>query len=727
MRRRDAVAWGGLAVLLCLAGCHRDSGGGDGKVGKFPGAPIVLISIDTLRSDHLPAYGYHGVETPALDALRRDAVLFERVYSHTPLTLPSHVSMLTGQLPGRHGVRDNVGYPFDAARHPFLPRLFHDAGYATGAAVSAYVLRGETGLAKGFDLYDDGVSLRPTEVLGNSQRPGGESTRAALSWLTRVEAERKPFFLFLHLYEPHTPYEPPEPFASRYSAVPYDGEIAAADAIVGDFLAELKKRGIYDQAVILLLSDHGEGLGDHGEQEHGILLYREALQVPLLLKLPGGKLGGTSVAAPAEIVDVAPTLLALAGLPLPSGLDGASLLDLRRPDASARRIYSETWYPRLHFGWSELASMIEDHSHYIDAPQPELYDLAADPGERKNVLASERRTYAALRSSVAQLKTPLTAPSQVDSETAAKLASLGYLASSAGATSGPLPDPKSRIGTLASVAHALQLVTDQRFAEAVPLLRQIVAENPRMADAWENLGQSLQKLGRREEALAAYKKAMDVSGGVSHVALATGWLLLEMGRFDEARRHAELALATDAAPARNLLAQIELARHDLPSAEKEARAALAVRGSRIGPLLTLAQILKQEGQLAKALQTVQQAVDEVAKMEGNPKYSGLWFLYGDLLARSGRDDEAERAFAREIADFPANPGPYTGLALLYASQNRPADAVAMLRRLVERNDSPVAFIEAVRTLRTLGDPQGAAALKRYGLSRHPESKELRAL
>jgi arylsulfatase A-like enzyme/Flp pilus assembly protein TadD len=720
MIRRAAVL---VAVAAVLAGCR--GGDGNGNIGPFPGAPIVVISIDTLRSDHLPAYGYKGVETPALDALRKDAVLFERVYSHTPLTLPSHVSLLTGELPSHHGVRDNLGYPFIADKHPFLPRLLGRAGYATGAAVSAYVLRGETGLAAGFDSYDDGISLRPTEALGNSQRSGRESSRAALAWLETVQG--KPFFLFLHLYEPHTPYEPPEPFASRYRAVPYDGEIATADSIVGDFLAELKKRGLYDKSVIVLLSDHGEGLGDHGEQEHGILLYREALQVPLFLKLPEGKLGGTSVAAPAQIADLTPTLLALAGQPVPQEVDGASLLGLRQADAPERSIYAETWYPRLHFGWSELASMIRGRSHYIEAPQPELYDLAADPGEKKNVLPEERRTYAALKGEVAKRKTPLAAPSQVDAETTAKLASLGYLGAPSAQGSGPLPDPKTRIGSLETFSRAMTLFSGQRYAEAVPLLRQTLAENPRMADAWENLGRALQAMGQRDEALDAYKKAMEMTQGVSHVAIATGWLLLDMKRLDEARRHAELALATDASPAHNLLAQIALAKKDYPAAEKEARAALAARGSRIGPLLTLAQTLKEEGQLDKALETTQQAVGEVDRMEGDPKYSGLWFLRGDLLARAGRDAEAEQAFQREIQNFPGNTAPYSRLAILYAAQGRTQEAVGILRTMVERNNSPLAYAEAVRTLRTLGDPQGAAALLRYARTVHPESRELREM
>jgi arylsulfatase A-like enzyme/Tfp pilus assembly protein PilF len=711
-----------LVLAALLGGCR---GGDEAAVGPFPGVPIVVISIDTLRSDHLPAYGYKGVETPALDALRKDAVLFERAYSHTPLTLPSHVSVLTGELPGRHGVRDNLGYAFDPAKHPFLPLLLHQAGYATGAAVSAYVLRGETGLAKGFDAFDDGISLRPTEALGNSQRSGGESARAALAWLDKVQD--KPFFLFLHLYEPHTPYTPPEPFASRYRAAPYDGEIATADAIVGDFLAELKKRGLYDKAILALLSDHGEGLGDHGEQEHGILLYREALQVPLLLKLPGGKLGGTSVANPAQLVDLAPTLLALAGQKVPPEMDGGSLLDLRRRDAPARALYAETWYPRLHFGWSELASMIQGSSHYIEGPQPELYDLAADPGETKSILTAERRTYAALRAEVAKRKTPLAAPSQVDAETAAKLSSLGYAAGGAAPASGPLPDPKARVGSLADFTQAMTLFADQRYAEAVPLLRHTLAANPGMADAWEHLGRALQALGQREEALDAYKKAMETSGGVGHVAIATGWLLLDMGRLDEARQHAELALATDASPAHNLLGQIALAKKDYAAAEKEAQAALAAGGSRIGPLLTLAQTLKEEGKLDKALETTQKAVDEVAKMEGDPKYSGLWFLHGDLLARAGRDAEAEQAFLHEINNFPANTAPYTRLAVLYTAQGRTQEAIAALRKMVESNDSPLAYAEAVRTLRTLGDPQGAAALLRYAQEKHPESRELRGL
>ena len=245
---------------------------------------MVIISIDTLRADHLPIYGAAGPETPAIDALAKDSVVFENAYSHVPLTLPSHVTILTGLLPKDNGVRNNLGYRFDSAAHPSVPTLLKARGYATGAAVSAYVLRGATGLAAAFDDYDDQMD-RASEgtAMGEVQRPGARTVAVAVRWVnTRRD---QPFFYLLHLFEPHAPYAPPEPFKSRYAAHPYDGEIAAADAVLGQFLEALKSGGVYDRATIILLSDHGEGLGDHGEAQHGIFLYREAIHVPLLLKL----------------------------------------------------------------------------------------------------------------------------------------------------------------------------------------------------------------------------------------------------------------------------------------------------------------------------------------------------------------------------------------------------------------------------------------------------------
>jgi arylsulfatase A-like enzyme/Flp pilus assembly protein TadD len=713
-----------FVVLAVLAVLVSACGGGDsGQPGPYRNAPIILISVDTLRSDRLPAYGYDKVKTPALDAFRKESVLFERAYSHVPLTLPSHATILSGRLPGEHGVRDNSGYVFSAAKTPYLPKLLHDAGYRTGAAVSTFVLRAETGMAEGFDRYEANIEVRATESLGNSQRSGRETSRVALEWLKTVSSQ--PFFLFFHLYEPHTPYAPEPAFASYPD--PYDGEVATADAIVGAFLDELKRMGVYDKAVIVLLADHGEGLRDHGEQEHGIFLYREALQVPLMVKLPEGERGGSTVKEPVQLLDVFPTILGLAGLPVPMGSTGGggrSLFDSGAGGSGERTVYAETFYPRLHLGWSEFHSAIRGGSHYIEAPEPELYDLGADPAEKTNVLTRERRTYAELRKAVDSLKTPLTGPSAVDEETAAKLASLGYLGSSVKTGDGPLPDPKGKIHTLDDFGRALQLASEQRYAEAVPLFQQLVRENPSMLDSWESLGQSLQKLGRHGEALAAYEEAMKVSGGAGHVALSLASLLLDMDRLDDARRHAELGLATSPAVAHNLLAQVALAKKDLPVAEKEARAALDARGSRLGPLVTLASVLEAQGKLDEALKLTD---DALAEMKPGQKFTGLYLVRGDLFGRLGRAPEAEQAFQREIRDFPADTSAYTRLAVLYASANQPAAAIAALRRMVETQNSPAAFIAAVKTLRILGDPQGAAALLRHAIAMHPESKELRAL
>ena len=350
--------------------------------------PVIIISIDTLRADRLPAYGYAAIETPAIDAFAAEAVLFERAYSHVPQTLPAHTSLLSGRLPFEHGVRDNLGFAVDPEEQ-LLPDLLRGLGMQTGAVVSSYVLRREVGLARGFDFYDDRMPVATGEAsVGQVQREGLASLEVTERWLDSLESSR--FFLLWHIYEPHTPYAPPERYAG-YG--PYDGEVAFADEIVGRFLDALRARDLYDDATIFLLSDHGEGLGDHDEQEHGIFLYDESIRVPWIAKLPGGVNGGARVARPVQHIDLMPTVLDLVGAPTVTGLRGRSLLPLLR-DAEAtvadQGIYAEGLYSRYHFGWSELLALTGPRYRYIKAPREELYDLETDPGERRSSLPCSR-------------------------------------------------------------------------------------------------------------------------------------------------------------------------------------------------------------------------------------------------------------------------------------------------------------------------------------------------
>jgi arylsulfatase A-like enzyme len=422
------------ALLATASACSR------APTSTYPKASVILVSIDTLRADHLAMYGYRSGRTPHLDRLGREGVVVDDVYSHVPLTLPAHASLFTGLLPPKHEVRDNMGFRLKDG-HRTLAERFKAAGFATGGAISAYVLRAQTGIARGFDRYDDELVIDAgTQALGALQRDGG----VAVDSLTRfvVEQGEKRFFAFLHLYEPHSPWAPPE--KHRDLAVPYDGDVAYADELLGRFVDGLRSRGLLERAILAVTSDHGEGLGDHGEQEHGIFLYREALHVPLVLRLPGGAGAGTRLRGPVSQVDVPATLLDLAGLAT-DGMDGVSLRgDLAKGAAQARTVYSETLYPRYHFGWSDTYAATESRFRFIRAPRPELYDLDKDPGEKDNLAPQRPQAMASMGGWLEKVIGGVTAPEAVDAETREKLAALGYVGGGSGTLAqGDLPGSAS--------------------------------------------------------------------------------------------------------------------------------------------------------------------------------------------------------------------------------------------------------------------------------------------
>lgn len=724
-----AVAAALAAAALALGGCGEPPAA-DARAPA--GTPVVLVSIDTLRADRLPAYGYGGVATAAIDRLRGDGILYERAYSHVPLTLPSHSSLLTGLLPAGHGLRDNIGYFLDAERVaageiPHLPLALQRAGYATGAAVSSYVLRSKMGLDQGFDLYEDSIEFRTGTGLGGLQRPGSETLELSRGWL-REHAD-EPFFFFFHIYEPHTPYQPLPEFASRY-ADPYDGEVASADRIVGDLFAELDRLGVYERAIVILLSDHGEGLGQHGEDEHGVLLYSSTLHVPLIVKLPGGRFAGRAASAPVQLIDVFPTLAALLGLEPSAPLPGASLLALLDGEPPPRRIYAETFYPRLHFGWSELTSLFDERHQYIHGPDPELYDLVDDPDESDNLIRRRARLAAALRDDLEGFDRALEGPAAADEETRQALAALGYIGSVGTVDdSGPLADPKSRLDTLADLKAGFRYQSRDEPEKAAAAFERALVDNPQMLDAWESLARNLQKLGRSEEALAAYKRALEISDGSPHLAISAASLLFDLRRLDEAEAHARLALVSNPSFAHGLLAQIALERGDLDGAEREARLALDEKNPRLGPTITLAAVLHARGRYEEALEMTgrtEQTWSE--RKQPDPELvRGLFLQRGRILADLGRAGEAEAAFRRELELFPDDLGAWSNLAVLYALSGRGAEVGGVLRRMVETNDTAAAYAEAVRTLRVVEDRAAAAALLRFARGRFPASEELRRL
>jgi len=699
-----ALSWLGLAVACVRSGPSASAP---------PGTPVVLISIDTLRADHLPAYGYSGVATPAIDALRKDAVLFSDASSPCPLTLPAHASILTGLLPPAHGVRNNLGYALDAAAHPTIARWLKARGYATGAAVSAYVLAGKTGLADSFDVYDDAIE-KPADAGAASQvqRPGGETESRALAFLDG--AGSKPFFLLLHLYEPHSPYEPPEPFKTRYAAAPYDGEIAAADAIVGHFLAELKRRRLYDRSIVVVLSDHGEGLGQHGEKEHGIFLYREALHVPLLIKLPGSARAVETVKEPVSLVDLVPTLGRLLGVPPPPGADGRPMLD-GGLDAG-RRLYAETFYPRIHLGWSPLRSVWDGRHDFIDSPKPELYDLASDPSEAHDLFSPEDPAAREGKRLLEKVGAAFAPPAAASPEDVKKLAALGYLTGVAPEGKGPLPVPREEIGTIAEIESAYRLAAGGRNEDAVVALRKILAHNPNLFDAQYKLADTLARLDRPADAADAYRRAIAMAPSIAgELSVGLGRACLRLGKFDEAEANAAIAMREHPGPAHAILARAALGRGetaDVEKAEREANAARAIAGSEIDADLVLAEVRIRQGRIPDALTAVDDARRRRDAAGGAP-IEGLEFQRGDALARLQRHGEAEAAFREEIRSFPRNTEAYARLAIVMALEHRTLGEVRQLfETMAAANPGPDGARLAAKTLESLGDHEAAALWRR---------------
>jgi arylsulfatase A-like enzyme len=422
---------------------------------------VLLITLDTTRADHLGAYGFQSISTPNIDRLAREGVLFEQSTTAAPLTLPAHASLFTGRFPPGHGVRDNIGFALDP-HQTTMAGILASHGYRTGAFIGSFVLASDRGLNHGFDTYRDEFppAKAAQAVPGRLRRPGSEVTDDALSWIAGLGPSR--FLAWLHFYDAHRPYDLPEPYASAYASRPYDGEIEYMDAQVGRIVDFLQQRRLLDSTIVIVVGDHGESLGDHGEAGHGIFVYESVTRVPFIIRAPFERLRGQIVDDVTRSVDVLPTLLDLVGIRSPVPLEGTSLVPVMTGAVRGLNLeaYSESLYPLHAFGWSELHALRVGRFKVIAAPRPELYDLERDPFEEHNQY-NERRTLGEqmiARLHELQRRSERFAPaerSRVDgeAEVAARLATLGYLsrsraASTGGAIGGVPPDPKDQIGLL---------------------------------------------------------------------------------------------------------------------------------------------------------------------------------------------------------------------------------------------------------------------------------------
>lgn len=641
MRQRGTLSAAGLAFLLATTAA------GAGNVPAPAAKPsVLLVTIDTTRADHLGAYGAAFARTANLDAVARAGVRFDRALAPTPLTLPSHASILTGLVPRRHGVRDNTGFRL-AVDAPTLAERLREAGYATAAFVSSAVLDRTGGLDRGFSLYDDGVRVGDRNAFGHVERAATQTTDAVLDQIPGLVA---PFFVWVHYFDPHLPYVPPEPWRSRFESRPYDGEIAYMDSEVGRLLEAVRRKD--GNLLVAIAGDHGESLGDHGEAAHGVFLYEATQRVPMFLAGPGVP-EGRVVASPVGLVDLAPTILDVLGLPALGGTDGRSLLPSVRGGSLAANDYEmETFYPRFAFGWAPLRALARGAWKWIDAPRPELYDVAADPAERTDLARTrpdDARRLARVLAEKVRDDDPAPSPSDAEAEERrARLSALGYVAG--GGTARSTIDPKDGVvwlSDLESGRRALQ--TGDPKAGIAPLER-LVSRNPENLQAWIALGMCRLASGDATRAEADLREAVDLAPDRALPWVRLGDALSVRARSDAAARR-EARSAYEKA----------LALHP-----READAYL-------GLLLVLA--LSQDGA----------AIDALAARARSEGWSDPVFdtEIGLLALARGREAEGETSLRRAVAADPGAARALEGLGRLAYGRGATREAERWYARAFE--------------------------------------------
>jgi len=674
-----------VASLLCVAGAA-----------VAPAAVnVLLVTIDTLRVDRVGAYGSRAGLTPAMDALAKGGVVFEQATVPVPLTRPSHVSLLTGKMPFQHGIRDNFSFSL-AAGHLTLAEVLKARGYATGGFVGAFMLNAQSGLNRGFDEFDDSFEQRggQSAFLAEHQRVASETEQRAGAWIERAARGRAPFFAWVHFYDPHSPYDPPPPYRARYAGRPYDGEVAYTDSVLGRLVARLDRLGVRRRTLIVVTSDHGEGLGDHGEAEHGFFLYETTVRVPLIMRLPGVLPAGLRIPREARSIDVLPSVLALVGATpaVPPGIPGRSLMaGLTEPAGATPPSYAETLFPRLHFACSDLRSMRFDGWKYVEAPRPELYDLRADPHERSNLYAREGRRAASLRSRLldsmgGSLEAPIvgkTGPAP-DAETQRKLASLGYVSGSGGSAGA---DPKDSIAAFQaytrSVRGAFEAYDRGDLRTAAAGFESAIAGGRAGFDVHFYLGAAYVKLGQAERAIGPLQEAIRRNASYTPATIELATAYLRLNKADQASAALRAALANDSGnfQLHSHLGYVARLRRDLATARQEYETARNLNPRDFDVRMNLSSVYRDAGDAKRALEEVDAAL--AMRQDSADAYNQR----GMLLGGAGRFAEAAEAFDRAAALSPRDPQFWFNLGLArFRAGNRPGAADALRQALSIKPD-----------------------------------------
>jgi len=684
---------------------------------------VVLVTLDTTRADRLGCYGGNGGASPNLDALARRGVMFRRAYSHVPLTAPAHASLLTGLLPSRHGMHDNGGYVLKE-EFATLAEQFVEAGYRTGAFVSAFVLDRRFGLARGFATYEDNVLQGGAEEILAEVR-GEVTVDRALAWLGAKDP--RPLFAWVHLYDPHLPYEPPEPYATTFKGRAYEGEIAYMDAQVGRLLAAVAARG--RPTLVAAIADHGESLGEHQELTHSYFIYQGTQRIPFILALPGWIPQGAAVDPVVRGVDLMPTLLEIAGLPVPSGLDGQSLVPLvtgrvRREPGPA---YLESYHPRLWWGARELLGLRTGPWLFIQSPRPELYNVDEDASETVNLAArhpEEMARFAARLQGYTAGRDALAGRTATDPETAGRLRALGYAAGGAAAeaaqTAVELPDAKDNAPLLAAYSEGEELSAKGQVEAALVKYREALARNPRSVTVRLSVANALLSVRRFHESGEEFAALAAQHPGEPSYVQGLARCLAGEGKKKEAMGllTAALAKAPEATVLREELAAALLEDGRAAEAEPELRRVVDESPRRVGPRLRLAGALMTLGRLPEAASALakvlelsprspegrqaaqvlepladrlldQQDLIEARKAyraaleHGTPSGDAIYLNLAMAEYRLGRRTESVDVLQQGVARLPASASLHYRLGRLHAEAGRRADAEREYRRAIE--------------------------------------------